>query len=350
MEFDFASHPHRRLNALTNEWILVSPHRARRPWDGQVEKLPHEGRPSYDPHCYLCPGNVRASGEHNPDYRHNFVFTNDFAALIPDTPLEHQNDDDLFVSQPVRGTARVLCFDRDHAKTIPQMEVEDIQKVVELWGSQYEELSREYPYVQIFENKGTVMGCSNPHPHGQIWACSYIPQEIRKELDAQRAYYNKHGSQLLADYVQRELQKDERVICSTGHFAALVPYWAFWPFEALVVPKFKVSAINELSAEQRLDLAVLIKKLTTRYDNLFECSFPYSMGWHNPPGDGDEHPEWMLHAHYYPPLLRSATVKKFVAGFELLAEKQRDLTPEQAAERLKALSEVHYLEKRQDYA
>lgn len=341
--FNAADHPHRRYNALTGEWILVSPHRAKRPWNGQVEKQGGENKPSYDPSCYLCPGNKRVSGDVNPHYESNYVFTNDFAALMPDTPLDVPGESsDLFRCEPVRGTARVICFSADHSKTLPLMEPAEIRRVVDLWASEFTELSQTYKWVQLFENKGAVMGCSNPHPHGQIWACNFLPQEIIKELNAQRAYFEKHRSCLLLDYVRQELIKKERVVCETEYFVTVVPYWAFWPFETLLLPKFRVTSINELSEAQRDDLALMIKKLTCRYDNLFECSFPYSMGWHNAPADGREHPEWQLHAHYYPPLLRSAVVKKFVAGFELLAEKQRDLTAEQAAARLRDLSEVHY--------
>ena len=341
-QFDATSHPHRRYNALTGEWILVSPHRAKRPWNGQVEKAADDKKPSYDPNCYLCPRNTRVSGDVNPDYERNFVFTNDFAALTPDTPLDGPAGDDIFKLEPARGTACVICFSADHSKTLPVMEVNEIRSVVDLWASQLTELSETYKWVQLFENKGAIMGCSNPHPHGQIWACSFLPEEITKEVKQQDAYFAKHGRALLLDYVKRELELKERIVVETEHFVVVVPYWAFWPFETLLLPKFAVKSINELNDEQRDDLALCIKKLTTRYDNLFECSFPYSMGWHNCPADGEPHEGWQLHAHYYPPLLRSATVKKFVAGFELLAEKQRDLTPEQAAERLRALSDVHY--------
>ena len=263
-------------------------------------------------------------------------------ALTPDTPLDGPAGDDLFKLEPARGTARVICFSADHSKTLPVMEVNEIRSVVDLWASQLTELSETYKWVQLFENKGAIMGCSNPHPHGQIWACSFLPEEITKELKQQKAYFEKHKSKLLLDYVKAELEKKERIVCETEFFVALVPYWAFWPFETMILPKFPVASINQLKDNERDDLALIIKKLTTRYDNLFECSFPYSMGWHNAPADGEEHPEWQMHAHYYPPLLRSATVKKFVAGFELLSEKQRDLTAEQAAARLQALSEVHY--------
>ena len=343
--FDVTSHPHRRYNALTGEWILVSPHRAKRPWLGQVEKLPPEIRPSYDPKCYLCPGNTRVNGDVNPKYTGTFVFTNDFAALTPDTPLDGDFEkNDLFKIESARGTAKVICFSPDHGKTLPVMPVEDIRNVVDLWANEFSELSKTYKYVQLFENKGAVMGCSNPHPHGQIWACGFLPEEILKELKCQKEYYAKHNSPLLLDYVHSELEKKERIIFETEYFVALVPFWAFWPFETMILPKFKVQSIDMLTDEQRDDLALAIKRLTCRYDNLFECSFPYSMGWHNAPADGDEHPEWQLHANYYPPLLRSATVKKFVAGFELLAEKQRDLTAEQAATRLRDLSDIHYTE------
>ena len=340
--FNVTDHPHRRFNALTGEWILVSPHRAKRPWNGQVEKQTGEEKPKYDPKCYLCPGNTRVSGDVNLQYESNYVFTNDFAALTPDTPLDGPENDDLFRIEPARGTARVICFSADHSKTLPVMEASEIRRVVDLWADQLTELSATYKWVQMFENKGAIMGCSNPHPHGQIWACSFLPQEIINELRQQQQYFKKHGKPLLLDYVKQEMIKKERLVCETEFFVALVPYWAFWPFETMILPKFKVGSINELTEAQRDDLALMIKKLTTRYDNLFECSFPYSMGWHNAPADGEEHPEWQMHAHYYPPLLRSATVKKFVAGFELLAEKQRDLTAEQAAARLRELSEVHY--------
>lgn len=345
--FDIASNPHRRFNALTGEWLLVSPHRAKRPWQGQVEKLPSLIQPSYDEKCYLCPGNKRVSGDMNPDYKKTYVFTNDFAALTEDTP-ESKSEDELFKMESSRGTARVICFSPDHSKTLPLMETKEIRSVVDLWADQYTELSGSYQYVQLFENKGSVMGCSNPHPHGQIWASSFIPEEISKEYSRQLEYLKKHGTPLLLDYMNAELRKQKRIIFETEFFVALVPFWAFWPFETMILPKFKVQSIDRLNDAQRDDLSLAIGKLTCRYDNLFECSFPYSMGWHNAPSDGKEHEEWQLHAHYYPPLLRSATVRKFVAGFELLAERQRDLTPEQAAERLRNLSDTHYSKHNQE--
>ncbi len=344
-EFDVSSHPHRRYNALTGEWILISPHRAKRPWLGQTEKLPDSVLLSYDFMSYVCPTNTRVNGDKNPDYKENFVFTNDFAALMPDTPKEGAQSSELFRLEPARGTARVICFSPDHSKTLPLLSVQEIRRVVDLWGSQFTELSKEYTYVQLFENKGAVMGCSNPHPHGQIWACDFIPEEISKELRSQKEYFAKHGTKLLRDYLKDELVKKERIVFETEHWVCLVPFWAFWPFETMLLPKFDVRTIDELKDEERNDLALAIKMLTTRYDNLFETSFPYAMGWHNAPADGEEHEEWQLHAHYYPPLLRSATVKKFVAGFELLAERQRDLTAEQAAQRLRDLSDTRYSNK-----
>ena len=267
--FDIASNPHRRFNALTGEWLLVSPHRAKRPWQGQVEKLPSLIQPSYDEKCYLCPGNKRVSGDMNPDYKKTYVFTNDFAALTEDTP-ESKSEDELFKMESSRGTARVICFSPDHSKTLPLMETKEIRSVVDLWADQYTELSGSYQYVQLFENKGSVMGCSNPHPHGQIWASSFIPEEISKEYSRQLEYLKKHGTPLLLDYVNAELRKQKRIIFETEFFVALVPFWAFWPFETMILPKFKVQSIDRLNDAQRDDLSLAIGKLTCRYDNLFE--------------------------------------------------------------------------------
>lgn len=340
--FDLTSYPHRRFNALTGEWLLVSPHRAKRPWNGHNEAPAVDDKPSYDPKCYLCPTNTRISGDINPDYKESYVFTNDFAALMPDTPMDAECNDELFQFEPARGTSRVICFSPNHAETIPTMSIERIEGIVNLWIDQFKELNNEYTYVQIFENKGAIQGCSNPHPHGQIWANNFVPEEITKELATQKKYFEKHGHTLLNDYLNKELAAKTRVVCETEHWVTVVPFWAFWPFETLLLPKFQASTFIDLNEEQKKDLAVMMKKITVKYDNLFNCSFPYSMGWHNAPNTGSEHPEWTLHAHFYPPLLRSATVKKFVAGYELLAEKQRDLTPEQAAERLYSQSETHY--------
>ena len=342
--FDFNEHTHKRLNLLTGEWILVSPHRTKRPWNGKTEDAAADKMPEYDPNCYLCPGNTRAGGVANPKYEDTFLFVNDYSALIPGIPKGDINEENLLIARSEEGICKVICFSPRHDLTLARMSPEKIVRVIDLWIDQYKELGGDpnINYVQIFENRGAIMGCSNPHPHGQIWACSFLPEEITKELKQQKAYFEKHKSKLLLDYVKAELEKKERIVCETEFFVALVPYWAFWPFETMILPKFPVASINQLKDNERDDLALIIKKLTTRYDNLFECSFPYSMGWHNAPADGEEHPEWQMHAHYYPPLLRSATVKKFVAGFELLSEKQRDLTAEQAAARLQALSEVHY--------
>lgn len=347
--FTPADHPHRRFNPLRDEWILVSPHRAKRPWQGQQEAADRSPRPAHDPGCYLCAGNRRISGETNPPYTGTFVFTNDFAALLPDTPDVPPQDDVLLRMQGARGTSRVVCFSPDHGKSLPELPLPAIGRVIETWRDQCAELGRTYPWVQVFENKGAMMGCSNPHPHGQIWASSYLPNDAAVEDRTQAEWLPAHGRPLLVDYVRRELADGARTVVDTAHWIAVVPYWAAWPFEMLLVPKAHVRRITELAPDQQADLAVALKKLTSRYDNLFQCAFPYSMGWHGAPfaPDGSAataEAHWQLHAHFYPPLLRSATVRKFMVGYEMLAEAQRDLTPEQAAERLRAVSDVHYRE------
>lgn len=342
--FHPADHPHRRYNPLADQWILVSPHRAKRPWQGQQEAADQSEKPAYDPACYLCPGNTRVNGEQNPAYSGPFVFTNDFSALLPDTPEHSDSAHELFQSQSVRGISRVICFSPDHAKTLPELAVPQIEAVIELWQQQCRELGERYRWVQIFENKGAVMGCSNPHPHGQIWAGDFLPDLPAKAHAAQENYFRRHGRALLADYAAEELARRERIVAETEYWLAVVPYWAAWPFETLLLPKVPLQRMTDLNAEQRSDLALALKCLTSRYDNLFQTSFPYSMGFHGAPFDGEDHPEWQLHAHFYPPLLRSATVRKFMVGYEMLAEAQRDLTPEQAAGRLAALSDVHYRE------
>ncbi|MBK9167026.1 MAG: UDP-glucose--hexose-1-phosphate uridylyltransferase [Bryobacterales bacterium] len=324
--------PHRRRNALTGEWVLVSPHREKRPWRGQVEATPPAGNVRYDPGCYLCPGNARAAGVRNPSYASTYVFENDFPALLPDAAEEELNDDGLLVAASERGVCRVVCFSPDHSLTLSRMSESAIRIVVDTWADQYRELmSRpEIRCVQIFENRGEMMGASNPHPHGQIWACEHLPDEWSKEQAAQEAY--PRGC-LLCDYLAIELQRGERLVCRNADWVALVPFWAVWPFETLVLPVRHTTELPDLSPGGRDSLASLLRRLTAGYDALFDAPFPYSMGFHQQPGERTH-----LHAHFYPPLLRSATVRKFMVGFEMLGGPQRDLTPENAAARLRAVT------------
>ncbi len=334
--------PHRRFNPLTRDWVLVSPHRTERPWQGQLEKQDTSKQLQYDPTCYLCPGNERAGGMRNPGYQSTYVFENDFAALKPDVPtiVADVNEKGLIVAAAERGVCRVVCFSPRHDLTIAQMPVQAIRAVVDTWADQYQQLG-DLPWinhVQIFENRGAIMGCSNPHPHGQIWANQTVPDEPRKEQTSFDGYLRDRGECLLCGYLELESSAGTRMVCENEHFVALVPFWATWPFETLLLSKEHVPDIV-LPNANRDALADILKRLTTRYDNLFQVSFPYSMGFHQRPTDGQEHQEWHLHAHYYPPLLRSATVKKFMVGYEMLAEPQRDITPETAAQRLRETPE-----------
>lgn len=340
--FDFENDPHRRFNPLLSEWVLVSPHRAKRPWEGQVERPPSEGRPRSDPQCYLCPGNTRASGLTNPHYESTFVFTNDFAALHPHGPFGPAIQDGILRYQPVTGECRVICFSPRHDLTLAEMSADEIRHVVDLWQSQVAELEQRFAWVQVFENKGTAMGCSNPHPHGQIWASDVVPSLISREESNQSYYFEAFNRPLLLDVVNEELKRGERIVEQVGNWVAWVPFWACWPFEIIIAPHVSCPDMASLDFAARLDLSELLRRVLIRYDNLFETSFPYSFGWHFAPPHSQFREAWLLHAHLYPPLLRSASVRKFMVGYEMLAESQRDLTPEQAAQRLRDLPMVHY--------
>jgi UDPglucose--hexose-1-phosphate uridylyltransferase len=342
----FKEVPHRRFNPLTRDWVLVSPHRTQRPWQGQTERQPEERELRYDPHCYLCPGNERAGGARNPQYDSTLSFDNDFAALRPDIPFVDVagGSKGLFVAETESGICRVVCFSPRHDMALACMDVAEIRRVVDIWIAQHRELGAmpAINHVQIFENRGEMMGCSNPHPHGQIWANRTIPNVPRLEQESLIEYRRLHQSCLLCDYVELERAAGERIVCENDHFIALVPFWATWPFELLLCSKGHITDLGSLNDTARTALADILKRITTRYDNLFGTSFPYTMGFHQQPTDGNEHPEWHLHAHYYPPLLRSAIVRKFMVGYELLDAPQRDITPEHAAERLRSLSDQHY--------
>jgi len=332
---------HRRFNPLTNEWVLVSPHRTQRPWQGAIEAVPQSDRPQYDPTCYLCPGNARAGGVRNPQYKSTFVFENDFAALKKDAPLTRVDvqNKGLLVAEGESGICRVMCFLPRHDLTLSSMGVGAIEEVVRTWTSQFSELASldEIKHVQIFENRGEMMGASNPHPHCQIWATSSIPQEPTRELVSQREYLKAHGSCLLCEYLKLEESEQARIVAANESFIALVPFWAVWPFEVLLCSRRHLGQLPELNSREATHLSQMLKQIVSTYDRVFNVPFPYSMGFHQSPTDKADHPEWHFHAHFYPPLLRSATVRKFMVGFEMLGTPQRDITPELAAEQLRSL-------------
>lgn len=338
MDHKLQDFSHKRFNILTGEWVLVSPHRAKRPWQGQNEAVANEQRPSHDPQCYLCAGNTRANGEKNPEYEHVFIFTNDFAALQEDSP-QFSLDEGLLKAESEQGICKVICFSPDHSKSLADMAVEDIEKVVDAWQQQYRELGANpaINYVQIFENKGAVMGCSNPHPHGQIWSQSTLPNEVEKKDQHQKAYFDKNKSSLLGNYLHQELNLKERIIYQNEDFVVLTPFWAVWPFETMIVPKVQAPNIANLSEREKMNFADAVSKITRAYDALFQTSFPYSSGIHQAPTNDGDQSHWHWHMSFYPPLLRSATVKKFMVGYEMFGSPQRDITAEQAVERLRQL-------------
>jgi UDPglucose--hexose-1-phosphate uridylyltransferase len=341
---NLSEHPHRRYNPLTREWVLVSPHRAKRPWQGQVESTPADQRPTYDPTCYLCPGNLRANGVKNPAYTSTYVFDNDFPALLNDTPAGKFESHPLLQAQSERGLARVVCFSPRHDLTLAEMAAADIRPVVDEWVRQYHDLAKiaNVGYVQVFENRGAMMGASNPHPHGQIWASEHLPQEVLVEDASQRDYWREQGRSLLADYLAFELKAGERLVYQNGGFAALVPFWAVWPYEVMLISKRHITQMRDFTDAERDALADILHQVTVRYDNIFLTSFPYSMGFHQQPVSEGAWEHWHWHAHFYPPLLRSATVRKFLVGYEMLGTPQRDITAEQAAARIREQSVVHY--------
>jgi UDPglucose--hexose-1-phosphate uridylyltransferase len=344
---DLKDAPHRRFNPLTREWILVSPQRAQRPWQGQIERTTAPASVEYDPACYLCPGNARAHGQRNPAYTGTFVFENDFPALMPDTRAGKVNVENLILADSEQGNCRVACFSPRHDLTLSRMKPAEVEAVVQMWADQSRDLAAvpSIRYVEIFENRGALMGASNPHPHCQIWTNTQLPNIPAREQESQEDFLSRNGQCLLCRYLSLELESGERVICENKSFVAVVPFWALWPFETLVIGRRHFGAFEDLTAIEQMELAEVLRRITIRYDNLFETPFPYSMGFHPQPTDGKPHAEWHFHAHYLPPLLRSATVQKFMVGYEMLAMPQRDITAESAAARLREMSETHYLDR-----
>ena len=345
---DFSQVPHRRFNLLTGEWVLVSPHRSKRPWEGQQEPPENDVTPSYSSKCYLCPTNTRTSGKKNPDYSGTFVFDNDFGALLPaDNHFLSKTSDDLLRIEPEHGICRVLCYSPRHDLSMARMQDAMIVKIIEAWIKEYHDLGSrpEINHVQIFENRGQVMGCSNPHPHGQIWANTTIPTIPAKETTNQKNYLGDKKKCLLCDYLQKEIEEQTRILFINDSFAVLIPFWATWPYETIIIPRFHAPSIVNMEHAQKTDLARIMIELGICYDNLFSTSFPYSMGIHQQPTDAQDHPEWHWHIHYYPPLLRSKSVKKHMVGYEMMAMPQRDITPEKAAQLLKKVPKEHYLDR-----
>jgi len=343
MNSDLQNYSHKRYNNLTGEWVLVSPHRAKRPWQGQEEEMSPEVRPAHEASCYLCAGNTRASGDVNPDYKDVFVFVNDFSALQDDS-AQFNIEDGLIKAESEQGICKVICFSPDHSKSLAQMTIKEIQKVIYAWQDEYVSLGKlkNINYVQIFENKGAIMGCSNPHPHGQIWSQSSLPNEVYKKDKQQYDYFKLNRKTLLEDYLKQELKLRERIIFENRAFVVLTPFWAIWPYEVMIIPKIPEKSINELRNEETILFSEAISVVTKIYDKLFNCSFPYSSGIHQAPTNQENNEHWHWHMSFYPPLLRSATVKKFMVGYEMFASPQRDITPETAASILKKLADQLY--------